>query len=105
MYPGSLQNATELDTSTPWHLSRFFPTYKMRDNTPTPIRDLRAAKEIGLKAGLKFIYLGNTAEDSSTYCPQCGELLIQRMGYLTSIRGLKDGKCQSCETEIEGVWD
>ncbi|MBN2499476.1 MAG: AmmeMemoRadiSam system radical SAM enzyme [Anaerolineales bacterium] len=96
---------TELDSATPWHLSRFHPTYKMSENTPTSVPALRAAKEIGLEAGMKFVYLGNTAEDSSTYCPQCNELLIQRTGYYTTRRGMENGKCRACGTEIEGVWE
>ena len=96
--------ATELDPATPWHLSRFYPTYKMQDNAATPVRALRAAKEIGLEAGLKFVYLGNTTEDSNTYCPQCNELLIQRTGYHTTPRGLEAGNCRACGTKIEGVW-
>jgi len=48
-----------LGPEVPWHLSRFFPAYKMPDIPPTPISTLKKAKQIGKKAGLKHIYLGN----------------------------------------------
>ncbi len=43
----------------PWHISRFFPMYKMLDKHITPVETLKNAYEIGKKAGLKFVYLGN----------------------------------------------
>ena len=48
-----------LGKNTPWHLSRFFPCYKMTDIPSTPVSTLKKAQEIGQKAGLKYIYLGN----------------------------------------------
>ncbi len=48
-----------LGEDTPWHISRFFPAYKMKDTPITPIKTLKMAEEIGLNAGLKNIYLGN----------------------------------------------
>ena len=43
----------------PWHISRFFPAYKMMDTPPTPIETLELAESLGKKAGLKYIHLGN----------------------------------------------
>jgi len=51
--------ADKLGPEVPWHLSRFFPAYKMQDIVPTPIKTLQKAKQIGQKTGLKNIYLGN----------------------------------------------
>jgi len=48
-----------LDKNIPWHLSRFFPCYKMTDTPPTPISTLKKAQKIGQKTGLKYVYLGN----------------------------------------------
>jgi pyruvate formate lyase activating enzyme len=53
------QFIAKLDKNIPWHLSRFFPCYKMIDTPPTPISTLKKAQKIGQKAGLKYIYLGN----------------------------------------------
>ncbi len=50
---------TFVDKNIPWHISRFHPDYKMLDKDITPYGSLTRAREIGLKAGLKYIYLGN----------------------------------------------
>jgi len=73
--------AQELGPDTPWHLSRFFPAYKMTDRQPTPMKTLLRAQETGREEGLRYIYLGNTPGESNTSCPQCGRLLIRRHGY------------------------
>ncbi|PIR72065.1 MAG: AmmeMemoRadiSam system radical SAM enzyme [Candidatus Nealsonbacteria bacterium CG10_big_fil_rev_8_21_14_0_10_36_24] len=50
-----------LGPETPWHISRFFGAVSWRlQNIPdTPIETLRKAEQIGKKAGLKYVYLGN----------------------------------------------
>ncbi len=48
-----------LSPKIPWHLSRFFPSYQMLDRLPTALSSLKKTEEIGKKAGLKYIYLGN----------------------------------------------
>lgn len=50
---------SSLNPYVPWHLSRFFPTYKMLDCPETPLATLEKARVIGQRAGLKHIYLGN----------------------------------------------
>ena len=94
--------AKELGKETPWHLSRFFPMYQMTGVSPTPEETIYRAREIGKKAGLKYIYGGNLPGDSTenTFCPKCGELVIRRHGY--SIERLDDkGKCPKCGEKIE----
>ncbi len=51
--------ANELGKEIPWHISRFFPAWKMQDIAPTPIKTLKQAEEIGKSFGLKNIHLGN----------------------------------------------
>lgn len=89
----------------PWHLSRFHPEYKLTDKPATPLSTLGRAFEIGKKQGLRYVYLGNTEEGSATFCPNCGKLLIKRSGYYVEHNKLKDGRCYSCNTAIEGVWN
>lgn len=48
-----------ISKNIPWHISRFFPAYKMMDTPPTPISTLELAQSLGQKAGLKYIHLGN----------------------------------------------
>lgn len=42
-----------------FHISRFFPMYQMEGATPTPIADLRKAKQIAQEEGVAHVYLGN----------------------------------------------
>jgi pyruvate formate lyase activating enzyme len=95
--------AQELGAETPWHLSRFFPTYHMTDRPPTPIETLRRAWEIGLDEGLHYVYLGNVAGESNTTCHQCGQLLIRRSGYWIAENHVRDGRCPTCGTPVAGV--
>ena len=92
---------------TPLHFSRFYPTYKLTDAPPTPVKTIERAVEIARKNGILYVYGGNVAGHSSenTYCPQCDTLLIKRFGYTTKIKALNDGKCSSCGKEIAGVWE
>ncbi len=94
-----------IDPAIAWHVTQFYPTYKLLNQPRTPISTLRKAREIGLKAGLKYVYEGNVPGEGgeNTYCPECGELLIERFGYtLTKIK-MKHSKCFKCGARIEGV--
>jgi len=89
----------------PWHISRFFPAYRMVDRPPTPIPTLKRAYEIGRKVGLYYVYIGNVpGEGEVTRCPNCGAKLITRAGFLVRENRLRDGKCPECGAEIDGVW-
>jgi pyruvate formate lyase activating enzyme len=94
-----------LDPGIPWHVSRFHPTYLLADRPATPVRTLHLAREIGLDAGLHYVYTGNVPGDNgeNTYCHQCKALLIERYGFSIQRRGLKDGKCEHCGTALGGV--
>jgi pyruvate formate lyase activating enzyme len=96
----------QVDPDMPWHVSAFHPDYHMQDRPRTAQRDLARAYEIGRDAGLRHVYVGNVmdADRESTYCPQCGEMLIQRHWY--SLRELwrERGVCPKCGQAIAGVW-
>jgi len=49
---------SSMDKNIPWHISRFFPMYKMKDKEITPVETLKQAEKIGKKY-LKYVYLGN----------------------------------------------
>lgn len=95
----------ELDQRIPLHFSRYFPNYQM-DLPPTPVSTLQKAYQIA-KERLAYVYLGNIADQrySSTTCPDCGEIWVERNGFSTRIRGLQAGHCQGCgrEADLEGV--
>lgn len=92
----------ELGPDTPWHISRFHPGYKMADRPSTPLETLQRAEEIGREQGLHYVYLGNVAGESNTYCHSCGQLLIRRHGYWIAENNIRNGQCPACETLVSG---
>jgi pyruvate formate lyase activating enzyme len=88
----------------PWHISKFHPQYKYLNSLPTPIDSLERAYEIGQSAGLHYIYLGNVpgSKAESTFCYNCGRMLIERIGYRIAVNHIADSKCPDCGTEIAG---
>lgn len=95
-----------LGKDTPIHFSRFIPMYKLRNLPPTPVKTLERCYEVAKEVGLHYVYIGNVFGHpaESTYCPNCGSIVIQRLGYRTSVNGLKNGKCAKCKFAISGVW-
>jgi pyruvate formate lyase activating enzyme len=94
----------ELGADTPWHISRFFPHYRMHNVPPTPITTLHRAEEIGRAAGIKHIYLGNVAEETDTTCPGCGKVLIRRAGFdLVGNAIRENGHCPACGEVVAGI--
>lgn len=96
---------TELGPDTPWHVSRFHPNYKEDGIPPTPAQSLNRAAEIGKERGLNYVYVGNISPNTyeNTYCPQCGELLMERVGFTMADYNIKSGRCSQCSHTIPGV--
>ncbi len=94
-----------LDAGIPWHVSRFHPYYKLNDLPPTPVETLIRAREIGLEAGLRYVYTGNIPGDAgeNTYCYNCGELLINRSGFSVVENKVVNSRCFNCGVKIDGV--
>ncbi|MBW2688903.1 MAG: AmmeMemoRadiSam system radical SAM enzyme [Deltaproteobacteria bacterium] len=90
----------------PWHVTAFYPTYKMLDREPTPVATLRKAREIGIEEGLHYVYEGNIPGEGgeNTYCPGCGAELISRYGFSLRQNNLANGRCNTCGQQIAGVW-
>jgi pyruvate formate lyase activating enzyme len=92
----------------PWHVTAFYPQYKMSDRDSTPIATLLRARTIGVKAGLKFVYSGNrpgaVGDTENTMCPQCGKTLIERYGNQVLANVLANGACPDCQQPIPGKW-
>lgn len=115
--PGLNDNINELEKlaefliesigpETPWHISRFHPTYKLSDRPPTPLKTLILARETGMKCGLKYVYMGNVpGEDGeSTFCFNCKNILIERFGFFVKRNVIKNSRCPYCGVHIDGVW-
>lgn len=95
-----------VDPGIPWHVSQFYPTYKLLDQPRTPVATLKRAREMGIQRGLKYVYEGNVPGEGSesTSCPGCGELLVERHGYQIKGNTIGEGECPHCSLAIEGVW-
>lgn len=94
-------------SDVPFHLSRFYPNYKLLNLPPTPEETLKAARAFCLQEGLKYVYIGNVEnqEGNITYCPDNGEPLIKRKGYFIEENKIdSEGKALECPSKIPGVW-
>ncbi len=96
----------ELGAQVPVHFTRFHPQYRLTNIPATPLRTLEHARQIGLDAGLHFVYSGNVPghPGENTYCPHCQKVLIQRIGFAVAANRLGDGVCPHCRQLIPGVW-
>lgn len=93
----------ELGAEVPWHISRFYPAYKLTNISPTPIETLHKAYKIGKGAGLKYVYIGNVPGDigENTFCPKCNEIALERIGFYVKHFYTKDGKCRKCGEDLD----
>jgi pyruvate formate lyase activating enzyme len=92
----------DLGELTPWHVTRFHPLHEFTNLSATPLATLEKAYQIGKKAGLKFVYLGNVPghEYENTVCYSCGKMVVRRIGYDTEVVGLNGSKCKFCGAEL-----
>jgi pyruvate formate lyase activating enzyme len=118
LIPGLNDSDEELDAMTSWiverlgpdvptHFTAFHPDYKLLDRPPTPAATLSRARSIAVANGIRHAYTGNVfdAEGQSTYCPGCGERVIERDWYTLGAYRLTDGgRCRACGTPIAGVF-
>ncbi len=93
-----------LGSDVPLHFTAFHPDYRMLDTPPTPVQTLIEAREVAIKSGLSFVYIGNVYDPAreSTYCPGCGALLIERKRYDIGTYALRENRCQRCGQLIAG---
>jgi len=93
-------------TDVPVHLTRFHPTYKLKNLPSTPVATLERLRKEALNAGLKFVYIGNVwgHPSESTYCPSCNTLLIRRVGFNVVENNIQNRRCSKCGTVIPGVF-
>ncbi len=96
------QFIVDIDKGIPWHISAFYPTYKLNDTPPTPVSTLQRAYKIGKDKGLLYVYEGNVGEGENTFCPSCDKTIINRK-YFSTNNKIKDGKCPFCGEEIRGI--
>jgi pyruvate formate lyase activating enzyme len=95
----------DLGVETPWHVSAFYPTYKLLDAKRTPAKTIERARQIGLEEGLRYVYAGNIPglAGEHTYCATCKNAVIKRYGYDIREYHIKEGACAFCGTIIDGI--
>jgi pyruvate formate lyase activating enzyme len=92
----------ELGDDTPFHILRFFASYNYDGPETTPTPYLEELWKLSKEAGLKYVYLGNVMNPKyeNTYCPQCGRVIIDRLGFEVASIHLKGKNCAFCGKEI-----
>ncbi len=98
----------ELGPDVPMHFTAFHPDYRMLDRPATPPATLRRARQIALKNGVRYAYVGNVHDEEadSTDCHACGQRLIGRDWFLlTRWRLTAEGRCPACATPCAGVFE
>ncbi len=103
------QFIASVSRNIPWHVTAFHPDYRMTTPPETQAHDLIRAAEIGVEAGLRFVYAGNLPGGvgpwEDTRCPGCGETLVERRGFRVLKRTLTpEDSCPRCGCSIPGVW-
>lgn len=110
LIPGKNDSDAELNQMTEWivenlgpdiphHFTAFHPDWKMRDVSSTPPETLTRARKIAMHNGIRYVYTGNVHDSigGSTYCHNCGQLLIERNWYELGQWNLDgQGCCKRC---------
>jgi len=122
LIPGINDSESEIEAMTQWvmeqlgpdvplHFTVFHPDWKMRDRPPTPMATLKRSRNIALKNGLRYVYTGNVHDPagSSSYCHDCGEMLIGRDWYELSTWNLvpsgEQTVCRNCAAAVSGYFE
>ncbi|SPD74842.1 conserved hypothetical protein [uncultured Desulfobacterium sp.] len=96
----------ELGPDYPLHFLRFFPLYKLSRLPATPVETLANLRDIALKEGIRYVYVGNVPdhEGTHTYCHNCKKILIERKGYIIAQYNIENSLCRYCKAKIPGRW-
>lgn len=98
---------TNLGDEVPLHFTAFHPDFRLKHRPPTPSESLIRAREQAIRAGIKYVYIGNVFDDvrENTYCPKCHARCIERNWYEIGRFDLKDGACINCGYKIAGLFE
>jgi len=98
----------ELGTEVPLHFTAFHPDYKLTDIERTPPSTLTRARDIALKAGIRYVYTGNVHDRTggTTFCPGCGKAVIVRDWHdILRYELTDDGRCRHCDARLPGRFE
>jgi len=119
LIPGENDSKSELETMTQWvvdnlgpdvpmHFTAYHPDFKLLDRPSTPPATLSRARDIALHNGVRYAYTGNVYDEAgeSTYCHNCGEVVIERNWYVLGGWHLdEEGCCRFCGARCAGVFE
>ncbi len=93
--------------SVPLHFTAFHPDFRMKDRGATPPETLLRAYDLARTAGIRYVYVGNVndLQHQSTYCPGCGQVVIERDWYQLGRYQLVNNKCSHCAATVAGHFD
>jgi pyruvate formate lyase activating enzyme len=96
-----------LGANTPWHLTTYIPYAHMTHIPATPLATLKRAYDIGVSAGLRFVYMHRSLpEDVSTFCPGCHIPVVKRTAQRVQVLAVgADGSCTHCGTQLGIITD
>jgi pyruvate formate lyase activating enzyme len=96
----------EVGPDVPLHFTRFHPDYQLQNLPPTPVATLERARELAMRKGIRFAYVGNVPghPGNNTFCPGCGKVVVARSSFFVTDKQLDGGRCRSCRRAIPGVW-
>ncbi len=94
-----------IDEDIPWHISAFYPTYKLLNVPPTSPKTLLHAYDIGINTGLHYVYTGNiyNKDTETTFCNKCKKPLIERHFYDVVNKLDVNAYCPYCGNSVAGV--
>jgi len=90
----------------PLHFSRFTPLYKLAHLPATPVATLEAARDAAIKAGIRYVYIGNVPGHlaENTFCHHCHRQVLERKGFAILQNAIEKGACKFCGGRIPGIW-
>ncbi len=91
-----------LGKKIPWHITRFFPHYELRNLYPTNPKFLFEVRNMAIGEGLEFVYIGNLigTDAENTYCPKCKKLNIERINAKVLKNLTINGRCRYCGYDL-----
>ncbi len=95
-----------LGADVPLHFARFYPLYRLSALPRTPVSTLEKARNRALSEGLKYVYIAKVTghDGENTFCPECGEMVINRIGFVIEETKLNNGACGYCNYQLPGLW-
>ena len=92
--------------STPLHIDRFEPAYRLKQLSETPADLMHKAYNMARDAGIRYVDLNLPGEPDTfdTHCPKCHKVLVERTLKESSKSNIVNQSCPSCGEKVPGIW-